>query len=87
MLENGKTAVFPGSSSLPDPHLTEKPPFSWKFGIHPDPHFRKEPLFYPSDKVVRFDDAGHFVPEEKPEELIREMRDLLAGQAHTPGIG
>jgi len=31
--------------------------------------------------VVRFGDTGHFIPEEKPEELIMEMRDLLAGRA------
>jgi len=46
MLENGKTAVFPGSSSLPDPHLTEKPPFSWKFGILPDPHLTEKLPFF-----------------------------------------
>jgi hypothetical protein len=31
--------------------------------------------------LVRIEDAGHFIPEEEPEELIMEMRDLLAERA------
>ena len=34
---------------------------------------------YPSARVVRFEQAGHFVPEECPEKLAREMRELMAG--------
>jgi pimeloyl-ACP methyl ester carboxylesterase len=46
--------------------------------------FRKKELdrwsnAFPRATVVRFEDAGHFVAEEKPEELVREMRDLMAG--------
>jgi len=32
---------------------------------------------FPHARVVRFSDAGHFVAEEKPVELAREMRALL----------
>jgi hypothetical protein len=32
--KHGKTAVFPGSSSLPDPHLTEKPLFFPVLTLH-----------------------------------------------------
>jgi len=32
---------------------------------------------FPEATVVRFEDAGHFVPEEKPAELIRLMKDLI----------
>jgi len=32
---------------------------------------------FPDAKVVRFEDAGHFVVEEKPAELIGEMKNLL----------
>jgi len=32
---------------------------------------------FPDAKVVRFEDAGHFVVEEKPAELIGEMKTLL----------
>jgi haloalkane dehalogenase len=43
--------------------------------------FRKKELnrwisAFPHATVVRFSDAGHLVPEEKPDELIREMRNL-----------
>jgi pimeloyl-ACP methyl ester carboxylesterase len=44
--------------------------------------FRKKELnrwinAFPAAKVVRFADAGHFISEEKPEELVREMRELM----------
>jgi haloalkane dehalogenase len=44
--------------------------------------FRKKELkmwmnAFPRARVVRFEDAGHFVPEEKPEELIGEMKKLI----------
>jgi haloalkane dehalogenase len=32
---------------------------------------------FPGAKVVRFEDAGHFVVEEKPAEVISEMKNLL----------
>jgi len=32
---------------------------------------------FPDANVVRFEDAGHFVVEEKPAELIAEMKNLL----------
>jgi haloalkane dehalogenase len=35
---------------------------------------------FPRARVVRFEDAGHFVPEEKPDELIREMKALMGRQ-------
>jgi pimeloyl-ACP methyl ester carboxylesterase len=43
--------------------------------------FRKKELnrwicAFPHATVVRFSDAGHLVAEEKPDELIREMRNL-----------
>lgn len=46
--------------------------------------FRKKELntwihAFPQAHVVRFEDAGHFVPEEKPEELIIEMKKLTGG--------
>ena len=46
--------------------------------------FRKKELdrwidTYPRAKVICLDDTGHFVPEENPDELIREMRSLLGG--------
>ena len=34
-------------------------------------------LAFPDAKVVRFEDAGHFVVEEKPAELITEMKNLF----------
>jgi haloalkane dehalogenase len=34
---------------------------------------------FPRARVVRFEDAGHFVPEEKPDELIREIKYLIGG--------
>jgi haloalkane dehalogenase len=34
---------------------------------------------FPNAKVVRYEDAGHFVSEEKPEELTREIRNLVDG--------
>jgi haloalkane dehalogenase len=34
---------------------------------------------FPRAKVVRFDDAGHFIAEEKPDELIREIKRLIGG--------
>lgn len=34
---------------------------------------------FPRAKVVRFEDAGHFIAEEKPDELIREIQDLIRG--------
>jgi len=45
--------------------------------------FRKKELdtwvhAFPRARVIRFEDAGHFVPEEKPEELILAIRDLMA---------
>lgn len=32
---------------------------------------------FPRARVVRFEYTGHFVPEESPEDLIREMRTLI----------
>jgi haloalkane dehalogenase len=32
---------------------------------------------FPHAKVVRFEDAGHFVAEEKPDELIAEIKKLI----------
>jgi haloalkane dehalogenase len=32
---------------------------------------------FPDAKVVRFEDAGHFVVEEKPDELIAEIKNLI----------
>ena len=32
---------------------------------------------FPDAKVVRFEDAGHFVVEEKAAELIAEMKNLM----------
>jgi len=32
---------------------------------------------FPHAKVVRFEDAGHFVAEEKPDELIGEIKNLI----------
>jgi haloalkane dehalogenase len=48
--------------------------------------FRKKELdrwitVFPHARVARFEDAGHFVPEEKPDELIREMRVLMGLQS------
>jgi haloalkane dehalogenase len=34
---------------------------------------------FPRAKVVRFEDAGHFVPEEKPDELFGEIKNLIGG--------
>ena len=34
---------------------------------------------FPHAKVIRFEDAGHFVAEENPDELIRGIRDLIRG--------
>jgi haloalkane dehalogenase len=34
---------------------------------------------FPQAKVVRFEDAGHFVPEEKPDELFGEIKNLIGG--------
>ena len=34
---------------------------------------------YPAARVVRYADAGHFVADEKPRELIAEMEKLLEG--------
>lgn len=54
--------------------------------------FRKKELdrwtgAFPRAAVIRFEDAGHVVAEEKPEELIRAMSDLMAagpaGQDHA----
>jgi haloalkane dehalogenase len=47
-----------------------------------DRAFRKKELnrwirAFPHARVVRFSDAGHFLAEEKPVELAREMRALL----------
>lgn len=44
--------------------------------------FRKKELqvwmnAFPQAKVVQFQDAGHFVAEEKPEELITEIKNLI----------
>jgi pimeloyl-ACP methyl ester carboxylesterase len=54
--------------------------------------FRKKELdmwsnAFPRATVVRFEDAGHFVAEEKPEELIRKMSDLMAGLVQKQGAG
>jgi haloalkane dehalogenase len=34
---------------------------------------------FPRAKVVRFEDAGHFVEEEKPDELFGEIKNLIGG--------
>ena len=44
--------------------------------------FRKKELTtwitaFPKAKVVQFEDAGHFVPEEKPDELIIEINNFI----------
>ncbi|MAG44853.1 alpha/beta hydrolase [bacterium] len=44
--------------------------------------FRKKELnrwiqAFPNAKVTRYEDAGHFVAEEKPNELIAEMKSIL----------
>jgi haloalkane dehalogenase len=44
--------------------------------------FRKKELqvwmnAFPQARVVQFQDAGHFVAEEKPEELITEIKNLI----------
>jgi haloalkane dehalogenase len=31
---------------------------------------------FPDARVIQFADAGHFLPEEKPEELISELKVL-----------
>ena len=46
--------------------------------------FRKKELntwihAFPRAEVVRFDDAGHFIAEEKPNELTREIQGLIRG--------
>jgi haloalkane dehalogenase len=51
--------------------------------------FRKKELnrwinAFPAAKVVRFADAGHFISEEKPEELVREMRELMQAPSEVP---
>ena len=33
---------------------------------------------FPDAKVVRYVDAGHFVAEEKPDELIHELTAILS---------
>ena len=40
---------------------------------------------FPEATVVRFEDAGHFVPEEKPDELIGRIKDLIRSH-YEPGI-
>ncbi len=47
-----------------------------------DPAFRKKELdhwigAFPEAKVVRFEDTGHFVAEERSTELIQEMKTLF----------
>jgi haloalkane dehalogenase len=32
---------------------------------------------FPDAKVIRFEDAGHFIPEEKPDELIVGIKNLI----------
>ncbi len=34
---------------------------------------------FPEARVVRYPEAGHFVPEECPDELAAELRAILAG--------
>jgi haloalkane dehalogenase len=46
--------------------------------------FRKKELMrwmnaFPRAEVVRFEDAGHFIAEEKPDELICGIKDLIGG--------
>lgn len=36
----------------------------------------------PHARVIRFPDAGHFVAEEKPDELATAIQDLILGQAN-----
>ena len=33
--------------------------------------------YFPDAKVVRYADAGHFIAEEKPEELVRELTEMM----------
>jgi haloalkane dehalogenase len=35
---------------------------------------------FPDAKVVRFEDAGHFIAEEKPDELIAGIKNLIRSQ-------
>lgn len=47
-----------------------------------DHSFRKKEMdrwvaAFPRARLVRFEYTGHFVPEESPEDLIREMRELI----------
>ena len=34
---------------------------------------------FPGARVARYADAGHFISEEKPEELIRELSVIFKG--------
>jgi len=35
--------------------------------------------YFPDAKIVRYEDTGHFVPDEKPDELIGEMTEMFSG--------
>ena len=34
--------------------------------------------YFPDAKVVRYADTGHFVAEEKPDELVHELTAMLS---------
>lgn len=40
---------------------------------------------FPGAKVVRFEDVGHFIAEEKPEELISAIKNLNSSEPHECG--
>jgi haloalkane dehalogenase len=71
-------ALWEQRSFLQDKHML----IAW--GMQ-DIAFRKKELAtwmtaFPEARVVRYEDCGHFVSEEKPAELATEIRDLLEGR-------
>ncbi len=38
---------------------------------------------FPHARVVRFEDTGHFLPEEKPEEFCELVGDFLEGRRRS----
>jgi pimeloyl-ACP methyl ester carboxylesterase len=71
-------ALWEQRSVLQDKHML----ITW--GMR-DIAFRKKELAtwmtaFPEARVVRYEDCGHFVAEEKPAELVNEIRNLLEGR-------